>query len=240
MQVTPYNNPLLTKKQQVAAMFNNIAGRYDFLNHFLSAGIDVLWRKKVISLLKEKNPEFILDIATGTGDLALEATKLNPKQIIGIDLSSEMLAIGRKKVAARKLAEIIQLLEGDSENLFLESNKFDAVTVGFGVRNFENLDLGLKEIYRVMKQGGVFVILEFSRPKAFPVKQLYDFYFRRICPVLGKMISKDTSAYSYLYESVKAFPEGNQMLRHLEEAGFKETKWMPLTFGIASIYVGVK
>jgi len=221
-------------------MFNNIAGRYDFLNHFLSAGIDVLWRKKVISLLKEKNPEFILDIATGTGDLALEATKLNPKQIIGIDLSSEMLAIGRKKVAARKLAEIIQLLEGDSENLFLESNKFDAVTVGFGVRNFENLDLGLKEIYRVMKQGGVFVILEFSRPKAFPVKQLYDFYFRRICPVLGKMISKDTSAYSYLYESVKAFPEGNQMLRHLEEAGFKETKWMPLTFGIASIYVGVK
>ncbi len=239
-KITPYADSLLSEKQQVTAMFNNVASRYDFLNHFLSAGIDVLWRRKVINLLKEKQPEFILDMATGTADLAIAAARLKPKQIIGVDLSAEMLAIGKKKVANRNLSGLIQLMEGDSENLLLESNKFDAVTVGFGVRNFEHLDIGLKEIYRVMKKDGTFIILEFSRPKLFPVKQLYDFYFKRICPLIGKMISKDTSAYTYLYESVKAFPEGKQVLMRLEEAGFRETKWMPLTFGIASVYIAVK
>ncbi len=221
-------------------MFDNIAGSYDFLNHFLSAGIDVLWRRKVVNLLKDIQHEYILDIATGTGDLAIEAVRLKPKQIIGVDLSAEMLAVGKKKIAKKNLGNLIQLMEGDSENLVFESNKFDAVTVGFGVRNFEHLDKGLQEICRVMKQGGTLVILEFSKPETFPVKQLYNIYFKHICPFIGKLVSKDMSAYKYLHDSVNAFPDGERMVKHLEDAGFRETKWIPLTFGIASIYVAVK
>lgn len=221
-------------------MFDNISPKYDFLNHFLSMGIDVLWRKKAIRQLRAGAPKLILDIATGTGDLAIEALSLKPEKVTGVDISEGMLAMGRKKLESRGLQDKIELKYGDSENLPFEANAYDAVTVAFGVRNFENLEKGLKEIYRVMKPGAVFVVLEFSQPERFPVKQFYNFYFNNILPLFGRLVSKDNAAYTYLPQSVNAFPYGKRFTQLLEKTGFKETRSMPLTFGIASIYVGRK
>jgi len=221
-------------------MFNNIAHRYDFLNHFLSAGIDYRWRKKAIKILGRNNPKTILDVATGTGDLAIEALKINPKKIIGIDIAEDMLSIGREKIAKKEVLDIISLQTGDSENIEFEDNSFDAVMVAFGVRNFENLEKGLSEMYRVLKKNGEVMILEFSKPTRFPIKQFYSFYFRLILPVLGKIVSGDNSAYTYLPESVGEFPAGKNFTDILKNLGFQQTKLISLTFGIASIYLGKK
>jgi demethylmenaquinone methyltransferase/2-methoxy-6-polyprenyl-1,4-benzoquinol methylase len=240
MSVVPYKDVQADKKSQVAQMFNSIAGKYDFLNHFLSAGIDIYWRKKAIDLLLPTKPALMLDIATGTGDFALEALRLQPQKIIGVDISEGMLAVGRKKLARKNLSDKIELQLGDSENLAFADNTFDAATAAFGVRNFENLTKGLREMHRVLKPGGKVVILEFSKPKAFPFKQVYNFYFKQILPVFGKLISKDRAAYTYLPESVQAFPDGPDFIKILEQVGFKTTQWHPLTFGISSIYTAVK
>lgn len=238
--VTPYKESVATKKEQVAEMFDNISPKYDFLNHFLSMGIDVLWRKKAIRQLKDAKPKQILDIATGTGDLAIEALKLNPEKVTGVDISEGMLSIGRKKLKEKGLEDKIELQLGDSENLPFDDGTYDAVTVAFGVRNFENLEKGIREIHRVMKPGAVFVVLEFSQPERFPVKQLYNFYFNNILPLFGRLVSKDNAAYTYLPQSVNVFPYGERFTQLLNKIGFKETRSMPLTFGIASIYVGKK
>jgi demethylmenaquinone methyltransferase/2-methoxy-6-polyprenyl-1,4-benzoquinol methylase len=238
--VTPYGRTDAGKKQQVAEMFNNIAHNYDFLNRSLSMGIDVLWRKKMIAQLKAMRPKVILDVATGTGDVALEAMSLKPERIVGVDISTGMLELGKQKIAKRGLSATIEMVEGDSENLPFDDNTFDAVTVAFGVRNFENLNKGLTEINRVLRKDGKLVVLEFSQPKAFPVKQLYWFYFNNILPVFGKMLSKDASAYTYLPESVKVFPDGDAFLAELKKAGFTANFKRPLTFGIATIYTGIK
>lgn len=238
--VVPYQNDPRAKKQQVARMFDNISGRYDFLNHFLSLGIDVLWRKKAIRLLREFHPKRMLDVATGTGDFAIEALSLNPDKVTGVDISEGMLEVGRKKLKERKLDTRIELRSGDSEKLPFEDNFFDAVIVAFGVRNFENLELGLKEMLRVVKPGGNVVILEFSKPSKFPMKQLYNLYFTAILPSIGRWISRDNSAYRYLPESVKAFPDGNKFLEVLASLGYKNPKCDPLTFGISSLYWGSK
>jgi len=238
--ITPYIDSKATKKEQVAAMFDNIAGNYDFLNHFLSMGIDIRWRKKAIRLLKPYHPKYILDVATGTGDLAIAALSLNPDKVVGIDISEKMIEIGKEKIKKKKLTDKIQLLPGDSEKLIFIDNSFDAVTVAFGVRNFENLEKGLKDIYRVLKPGGVAVILEFSMPVKSPVKQFYNFYFKFILPVIGRMISKDYAAYSYLPDSVMAFPQGEAFTKILQSIGFNTTKHVSLTFGIASIYIAEK
>ena len=239
-EVKPYELEA-EKKQQVSKMFNNISKSYDFLNHFLSMGIDRRWRKKAIRELKDIQPQKVLDVATGTGDLALEVYKqYHPQEIIGVDIAVGMLEIGEKKIAKKGLEEIISLMEGDSENLPFEDNSFDAVVVAFGVRNFANVENGLKEMIRVLRPGGKCVILEFSKPKVFPLKQLYNFYFRRILPGIGRMKSKDSKAYSYLYESVQAFPEGEEFMNLLVNLGLKQTKCSALTAGICSIYTGVK
>lgn len=240
MTVVPYKDENSGKKEQVAKMFDNISHRYDFLNHFLSLGIDKVWRRKAIALLRASRPAMILDVATGTGDFAIQALSLDPEKIFGIDISEGMLEIGRKKMKERNLTSKIELLKGDSENIPFEENKFDAVTVAFGVRNFENLEKGLREIFRVLKPGGKLVVLEFSRPKAFPMKQAYNVYFKAILPKIGRMISSDKSAYTYLPESVEAFPDGEDFLRILENVGFKQTQCKALTFGISSIYSGAK
>lgn len=221
-------------------MFDNISRRYDFLNHFLSLGIDRGWRKKAINLLRPLNPRQLLDVATGTGDFALQALSLNPEKITGVDISDGMLQVGRKKIQDRNVADKIVLQLADSENLPFEENKFDAVTVGFGVRNFEHLERGLEEIFRVLKPGGVAVILEFSRPRKFPFKQGYNFYFKFILPKIGRIVSSDKTAYTYLPESVEAFPDGEDFLRILRDVGFKQTQCKSLTFGISSIYTGTK
>ena len=239
--ITPYQDSQGTKKQQVADMFNNISKTYDFLNHFLSLGIDIIWRKKAINELKENQPQLILDVATGTGDFAFEALSiLNPKKIIGVDISQGMLDIAQQKINKRHLGARFEVKLGDSEKLPFDDNNFDAVTVAYGVRNFENLELGLADIGRVLKPGGKAVILEFSKPKAFPVKQLYNFYFNYITPGIGKLFSKDARAYTYLPESVAAFPDGETFKTLIEKAGFKNTKCRPLAFGICSIYTGIK
>ncbi|WP_428653867.1 bifunctional demethylmenaquinone methyltransferase/2-methoxy-6-polyprenyl-1,4-benzoquinol methylase UbiE [Runella sp.] len=240
MTVVPYKDKDSSKREQIAEMFDNVSPKYDFLNHLLSAGIDIYWRKRAIKLLKKEKPQTILDIATGTGDFAIEALKLKPKKIVGIDISEGMLAVGREKIKKIGMENVIDLRMGDSANLPLESNSFDAVIASFGVRNFENLLHGLTDMCRVMKPGGTCVILEFSKPKTFPFKQLYNFYFRYILPIVGRMVSKDTAAYTYLPESVQAFPDGNDFLKIYEQAGFKDTKCIPLTFGICSIYIGKK
>jgi len=240
MTVLPYKDKASSKKEQVAEMFDNISHRYDFLNHFLSLGIDILWRKKAIRELRDDQPKLILDIATGTGDFAIEALALNPDKVIGVDISSGMLEYGRKKLKKKKLEDKIELQMGDSEKLLFNDNKFDAVIVSFGVRNFENLEKGLSDMYRVLKPGGKTVIVEFSRPRMFPMKQLYSFYFKFILPVIGKLISKDQAAYTYLPESVNAFPDGQKFLNILKQVGFKNTVCKPLTFGISSIYIGQK
>lgn len=221
-------------------MFNNIARKYDFLNHFLSMGIDKLWRKKAVALLQPLQPKQLLDIATGTGDFALACLKLNPEKVTGIDISTEMLAVGREKIAKKKLQDKIELFEGDSEDIQFDDNSFDAITVAFGVRNFQNLEKGLKEMNRVVRPGGKVVILEFSKPKKFPVKQFYNFYFFNILPLWGKMVSKDSSAYTYLPESVGAFPDDENFLEIYKSCGFEDTEQIKLSFGIASIYIGIK
>jgi len=239
--ITPYQDQQVTKKAQVADMFNNISKTYDFLNHFLSLGIDIIWRKKAINELKKDNPQQILDVATGTGDFAFEALKiLNPTKIVGVDISQGMLDIAQQKITKRGLGDKFEIKLGDSEKLPFEANEFDAVTVAYGVRNFENLEVGLADIHRVLKSGGKAVILEFSKPKAFPIKQLYNFYFSYVTPGIGKLFSKDARAYSYLPESVAAFPDGEKFVGLMQKAGFKNTKHRPLTFGICSIYTGVK
>lgn len=221
-------------------MFNNISGRYDFLNHFFSLGIDKGWRRRVIRMLKPHNPKIVLDIATGTGDFAIAALKLNPDKIIGIDISAGMLEKGREKIKKRNAQDRIELLEGDSENIQLEANYVDAITVGFGVRNFEHLEKGLAEMLRVLKPGGYAMILEFSKPKKFPVKQFFNFYSKRVMPFLGKRISKDARAYTYLPESVQAFPEGEALKAILLKVGFKTVEIRTVSGGIATIYAARK
>jgi len=237
---TPYSRSGTGKKQKVEAMFDNIAPSYDFLNHFLSLGIDKWWRRKAIGILQEEKPKIVLDVATGTGDFAIEALKLKPDSVKGIDLSKEMLDIGRKKIKKINAEKVIELMHGDAEKINFENDFFDAITIGFGVRNFENLSKGLTEIYRVLKKNGTLVILEFSTPAKFPVRQVYHFYFHHILPFMGKIISKDKSAYSYLPESVETFPSGENFIKLLNEAGFLNTKCALLTFGIASLYTGKK
>jgi demethylmenaquinone methyltransferase/2-methoxy-6-polyprenyl-1,4-benzoquinol methylase len=240
MSVVPYKNEEAAKKAQVAKMFNNISAHYDFLNHFLSLGIDKLWRKRAIKILKPQAPKMILDVATGTGDFAFEALTLNPQKVVGVDISTGMLEHGREKVKKRNLDDKIELKTGDSENLDFQENIFDAVTVGFGVRNFENLEKGLMEILRVMKPGATLVVLEFSRPRIFPFRQLYNFYFKFVLPKIGRIVSKDKSAYTYLPQSVEAFPDGTEFENILKKVGFKNTTCEPLTFGVSTIYTGKK
>lgn len=234
--VKPYR-PDGSKKEQVAEMFDNIAHRYDFLNHFFSLGIDVLWRRKAIRLLRKSQPKRILDIATGTGDFAFEALRLNPEKVVGIDISGGMIGVGVEKVKKRKKSDKIELKIGDSEDLEFDDNSFDAITVGFGVRNFENLEKGLGEMLRVLKPGGQAAILEFSKPRKFPIKQVYFFYFKYLMPTIGRIVSKDSSAYTYLPESVMAFPEGKDFREITRRVGYRSCKIHPLTGGIASIYL---
>ncbi len=228
------------KKKLVEDMFNDIAPRYDFLNHFLSLGIDKLWRKKLRKLLENKKPELILDVATGTGDLAIELSKIMDCKIIGVDIAGEMLEVGHKKIIKKGLEDRISLNLGDSESLAFESNHFDAITVAFGVRNFENLNTGLKEMLRVMKPNGTVAILEFSKPKSFPFKSIYNFYFSYILPGFGKLISKHDNAYTYLPESVKQFPEDEAFLMEMRHAGFSSPSQQRLSFGIATLYAATK
>ena len=239
-KITPYKNNESSKKHQVAKMFDKIASRYDFINHFLSLGIDILWRKKAINEIGKINPKTILDVATGTGDLAVEATRLNPKKIIGIDISKNMLKVGKNKMKRKSIEKIVEIIYGDSENMSFEDNTFDAVTAGFGVRNFENIDKGLSEMYRVMKIGGKLAILEPAEPNSFPFKQLYTIYFKFILPLIGKLFSKDRSAYSYLPESVAAFPSRQKFIEKLQKAGFREAKYKNLTFGVSLLYTATK
>lgn len=240
MTVVPYKQQTGSKKEQVAQMFNKISKRYDFLNHFLSLGIDIFWRKKAIKLLKSHAPRHILDIATGTGDFAIQAMSLNPEKIIGIDISLGMLEIGRQKVVEKGLQKQIDLQLGDSENLEFNDNNFDAVIVSFGVRNFQNLNRGLEEMYRVLKPKGTVVVLEFSKPQQFPFKQVYGWYFTQILPRIGRMVSNDESAYRYLPESVKHFPSGQGFVEELKAVGFNNCICKTVTFGISSIYLARK
>jgi demethylmenaquinone methyltransferase/2-methoxy-6-polyprenyl-1,4-benzoquinol methylase len=237
MSVTPYQESKDSKKEQVAQMFDNIAHKYDFLNHFFSLGIDILWRKKAIKLLDEFKADQILDVATGTGDMAFELMKLKPEKITGVDISVGMLDIGRKKISERSLDDKMEFLTGDSENLQFDNESFDIVTVSFGARNFENLHAGLKDMHRVTKKGGRVCVLEFSQPQTFPLKQMYSFYFKRIMPLIGKLVSKDNAAYTYLPESVQAFPFGKAFADELGKAGYTDVKIHQVTGGIASIYI---
>lgn len=239
--VKPYEKETDTKKSQVSRMFNRIAPYYDFLNRFLSLGIDTIWRKKAIDTLKADNPSYILDIATGTADVAIEMTRrLNPEKIIGLDISKEMLEVGNKKIGKKALTDKIELVLGDSEQLQFESETFDAVTVAFGVRNFENLEKGLSEMNRVLKKGGTVMVLEFSKPKYFPFKQIFNAYFKYVLPLIGRFTSKDPKAYKYLYESVQAFPNGKDFTTILEKTGYTSVKCTPLSLGICSVYTGKK
>jgi demethylmenaquinone methyltransferase / 2-methoxy-6-polyprenyl-1,4-benzoquinol methylase len=237
--VKPYDSGK-SKKEEVAQMFNNISANYDFLNHFLSLGIDHIWRKKAVKQLQKQQPKVILDLATGTGDFAIACLHLHPEKIIGMDISAGMLEVGKKKMKKRAYDHVIDMQLGDSENLPFEDNTFDAITVGFGVRNFENLEKGLSEMYRVLKPGGQAVVLEFSKPKSFPIKQLFGFYSKVFIPLFGKYISKDERAYTYLPESVAVFPEGDDFMKVLEKVGYKAEKQIRLSGGIASIYLGQK
>ena len=221
-------------------MFDGIAHTYDFLNHFLSLGVDILWRKKAVAMLRGVKHDTILDVATGTGDFAIAALALRPKKITGIDVSSGMLERGKKKIRKRNLEHAISLHFGDSENIPFGDNEFDAVTVGFGVRNFGDLNKGLSEMLRVLKPGGTAVILEFSRPASFPVKQIYRFYFSKVLPLAGKIVSGHRTAYSYLHSSATAFPEGKDFAQILSSCGFENTSIKRLSFGVATIYTGQK
>jgi len=239
--VVPDKTSSLSKKQQVAEMFDGIAFRYDFLNRFLSAGIDVKWRKKALRQLLSLQPKHILDVATGTADMAIMATAiLQPEKITGIDISDGMLDVGRKKVEKLGLQKTIELLNGDSETINFDNNSFDAVTVAFGVRNFQHLEKGLSEIFRVLKPGGKLVVLEFSRPKMFGAKAMYNLYMKIVAPNMGKLFSKNRSAYEYLDQSIKKFPEGKDFTNILDNLGYQHTYSKPLSLGICSIYCGEK
>ncbi len=240
MSVIPQHYKGSSKRERVEEMFDSIASRYDLLNKVLSGGIDKSWRRKTINKLIEVQPQSILDIATGTADLAIESMKLKPREIIGIDISNKMLDIGRYKIMEKGYQGIIRLEQADSENIPYSDNRFDAITVAFGVRNFEHLEKGLAEMYRVLKPGGKVVILEFSQPTQFPVKQFYNFYSNYIMPRVGQLLSKEKSAYEYLPASVAAFPYGKKFTALLTKTGYRDTKVQSLTFGIASIYTGLK
>ena len=239
-KITPYKNSTLGKKEQVAKMFDTISGNYDNLNRVISFGIDVKWRKKVLQLVAKSNPKIILDIATGTGDLAILMAQTKAEKIIGLDISAGMLEVGKKKIAAKNLSNTIEMVLADSESIPFEDNYFDAITVAFGVRNFENLEKGLSEILRVLKPNGVFVILETSVPVKTPYKQGYSFYTKNILPLIGKIFSKDDVAYGYLSESASVFPYGEALNNILRKIGFIDVEAMPQTFGVATIYSASK
>ena len=239
-KIIPYQNSDLSKKGQVEKMFDNISKEYDILNRVISFGIDISWRKKIVKILKSKNPSTILDVATGTGDLAIELVKTNAKKIIGLDISKGMLDVGINKINHKNLNNTIEMVIGDSENLKYDDNFFDAVTVSFGVRNFESLDSGLREIYRVLKTNGSLVILETSNPTQFPFKQFYTVYSKFILPTIGKIFSKDKLAYNYLSESSAEFPYGEKFNNILKKIGFTNVVDFPQTFGVATIYVASK
>jgi demethylmenaquinone methyltransferase/2-methoxy-6-polyprenyl-1,4-benzoquinol methylase len=238
--ITPYKDSELGKKEQVAQMFDTISGNYDGLNRVISFGIDIKWRKKVLQLVSDKNPKTVLDIATGTGDLAILMTKTSAERIVGLDISAGMLDVGRKKIEAQKLSDKIEMILADSENMPFENDTFDAITVAFGVRNFETLEKGLAEILRVLKPNGIFVILETSVPEKTPYKQGYTFYSKNILPLIGKLFSKDDSAYQYLSESASVFPYGEVLNNILRKIGFIDVVSMPQTFGVATIYSASK
>ena len=239
--ITPYKDSELGKKEQVAKMFDTISEDYDGLNRMISFGIDVRWRKKVVTLVGQANPKKVLDIATGTGDLAINiAKKTQDAKIIGLDISKGMLEVGKEKISKENLSENIEMILGDSENIPFEDNSFDAITVAFGVRNFETLEKGLAEIYRVLKPKGVFVVLETSVPTKIPFKQFYKFHGSVILPLLGKLFSKEASAYSYLSESASKFPYGETFNNILRKIGFIEVENKAQTFGVATIYTATK
>ncbi|MGF1557619.1 MAG: bifunctional demethylmenaquinone methyltransferase/2-methoxy-6-polyprenyl-1,4-benzoquinol methylase UbiE [Flavobacteriaceae bacterium] len=239
-KVTPYKNSELGKKEQVTQMFDSISGNYDGLNRVISFGIDIKWRRRVVAILKKKKPNSILDIATGTGDLAINMVETGAQKIVGLDISPGMLEVGKNKVASKNLNQTIEMIVGDSENLPFEPNSFDAVTVAFGVRNFETLEKGLAEIYRVLKPKGTFVVLETSVPTKTPFKQGYRIHCNYVLPLVGRLFSKDRSAYTYLSESAAVFPHGEAFNNILRKIGFIEVTDKPQTFGVASIYVATK
>jgi len=239
-KIKPYKDSDLGKKEQVTKMFDTISSDYDGLNRVISFGIDVKWRNKVVNIVKESNPKTILDIATGTGDLAINLAKTNATKIVGLDISIGMLDIGKEKIKKKGLETKINMVLGDSENMPFDDNTFDAITVAFGVRNFETLENGLKEILRVLKPGGCFVILETSMPDKAPFKQGYNFYTKNILPLIGKVFSKDKSAYTYLCESASVFPYGEALNNILRKIGFINVKDFPQTFGVATIYKSSK
>ena len=239
-KITPYKDSTLGKKEQVEQMFDTISENYDGLNRVISFGIDAKWKKKILKIIASKNPKNILDIATGTGDLAILMSETNASKIIGLDISAGMLEVGRKKIAAKNLSNKIEMIQGDSENLPFQDNTFDAITVAFGIRNFENLEKGLSEILRVLKPNGIFVILETSVPTKFPFKQGYSFYMKTFMPLMGKVFSKDKKAYEYLSESAKNFPYGEKLNAILQKVGFKGVKHNPQTMGVATIYSASK
>jgi demethylmenaquinone methyltransferase/2-methoxy-6-polyprenyl-1,4-benzoquinol methylase len=239
-EIKPYRDSDAGKKEQIATMFDRIAPKYDFLNHTLSFGIDKLWRRKAIRLISAYSPETILDVATGTGDFAIAALKSGATKITGIDISKEMVAVGREKIRKLGLEGKIELLTGDSEAIQFPDNSFDAATVAFGVRNFENLARGLDELFRVLKQGGILCVLEFSKPRQPLIRFGYKFYSRSLMPRIGRMISGDPSAYTYLPESVEGFPDGEKFITFMKESGFDQIREYRLTFGIATIYLGRK
>ncbi|KAA1243140.1 bifunctional demethylmenaquinone methyltransferase/2-methoxy-6-polyprenyl-1,4-benzoquinol methylase UbiE [Aquimarina sp. RZ0] len=239
-KITPYKDNSRSKKEQVAEMFDTISGKYDGLNRVISFGIDITWRKKVVAIVTDKKPDKILDVATGTGDLAINLVETGASEITGLDISTGMLKVGEDKIKAKKLDAIISMVKGDSENLPYNENYFDAITVAFGVRNFEHLEKGLSEIFRVLKPGGIFVILETSIPTQTPYKQGYKLYSKKILPLIGKIFSKDQSAYSYLSESAAAFPYGEAFNNILQKIGFIDVRDNPQTFGVATIYTATK
>jgi len=238
-KVLPYNLED-SKKNQIESMFDNIAHKYDFLNHLLSFGVDIMWRKYAIKRISEVQPKLILDMATGTGDFAFEALTISPEKVIGVDLSQNMLNIGIDKAKTRNLSDKIEFVKGDSEQLQFADNHFDAITVGFGVRNFQSLEKGLSELSRVLKIGGRIAILEPSFPTNPLMKFIFTIHFKYITPFLGKLFSKDASAYNYLPDSVQAFPQGNEFTSIMEKSGFINTKSIPLTFGMCTLYLGDK
>jgi demethylmenaquinone methyltransferase/2-methoxy-6-polyprenyl-1,4-benzoquinol methylase len=239
-KVLPYKESSLGKKEQVKQMFDKVSTNYDFLNRLLTFGIDVSWRKKVVKIVKDQNAKQILDIATGTGDLAIMLAKINAERVVGLDISEGMLEVAKKKIEQLQLNDKVEMVLGDSEKLPFEDASFDAITVGFGVRNFESLEKGLHEIYRVLKPLGTFVVLETSQPSSFPMKQAYKFYSKYVIPTVGKIFSKDKKAYDYLPESAAVFPYGDAFNNILLKTGFNTSTVYPQTFGIATIYQALK